>query len=155
LSASFGAYQDGKGIEIRVKIKLMKKLISLLFILLFIVFYFTQNQIDNELKKCLGKENSTANQRNCIISAQQSWDKELNKYYALLNQKLNKIAKKELLEAQRNWISFRDSEFKLINKYYFDVKKGTLFYVIAENRKLEIIKERALQLKEYDEQFEY
>lgn len=133
----------------------MKKSVSLFFILLFSVFSFAQSQIDVELKKCLGKDDSTANQRNCTISAQKSWDKELNKYYQSISKKLSTSGKKELLEAQRNWISFRDSEFKLINKYYFEVKKGTIFQVIAENKRLEIIKERALQLKEFDEQFNY
>lgn len=133
----------------------MKKSVSILFFVLFNVFSFAQSQIDAELKKCLGKDDSTANQRNCTISAQQSWDKELNKHYLSLSKKLSKSGKKELLEAQRNWISFRDSEFKLINKYYFEVKKGTIFQVIAENKRLEIIKVRALQLKEFDEQFDY
>jgi len=132
----------------------MKKSI-IIFFLFATIFPLAQNKIDQTLEKCLNQDNSTAGQRNCIISAQQSWDKELNKYYTSLNQKLNNTAKKELLEAQRNWISFRDSEFKLINKYYYDVKKGTIFQVISENKKLQIIKERALQLKEYDEQFDY
>jgi len=73
----------------------------------------------------------------------------------IIKQKLSKSGKKELFEAQRSWILFRDSEVKLINKYYFEVKKGTIFQVISENKKLEIIKDRALQLKEYDEQFDY
>ena len=132
----------------------MKKSI-VIFFLFATIFPLAQNKIDQILEKCLNQDNSTAGQRNCIISAQQSWDKELNKSYTSLNQKLNKTAKKELLEAQRNWVSFRDSEFKLINKYYFDVKKGTIFQVISENKKLQIIKERALQLKEFDEQFGY
>jgi len=132
----------------------MKKSIAIFF-LFATIFPLAQNKIDQTLEKCLNQDNSTAGQRNCIISAQQSWDKELNKYYTSLNQKLNNTAKKELLEAQRNWISFRDSEFKLINKYYYDVKKGTIFQVISENKKLQIIKERALQLNEYDEQFDY
>jgi len=114
-----------------------------------------QNKIDADLEKCLSKDNSTAGQRNCINSARNSWDKELNKSYLSLSQKLTKTGKNELVEAQRNWILFRDSEFKLIDKYYFDTKKGTLFYVIAENKKLEIVKERALQIEEYVEQFEY
>lgn len=118
-------------------------------------FSLAQTTIDQDLEKCLSQRNSTAGQVSCVSSAQQSWDKELNKFYISLSQKLSKTAKKELLEAQRNWVSFRDSEFKLINKYYVDIKKGTLFYLIAENRKLQIIKERALQLKEYDEQFDY
>lgn len=133
----------------------MKQSISILFLTFLNVFSLAQNKIDLALEKCLAQDNSTAGQRNCIISAQQSWDKELNKCYISLSQKLSKTAKKELLEAQRNWILFRDSEFKLISKYYFEVKKGTIFQVIAENKRLEIIKTRALQLKEYDAQFDY
>ena len=133
----------------------MKKSICLLLLLLINVFSLAQNKIDTDLEKCLSKDNSTAGQRSCINSARNSWDKELNKAYLSLSQKLSKTGKKELVEAQRNWILFRDSEFKLIDKYYFDVKKGTLFYVIAENRKLEIVKERALGIKEYDDKFDY
>ncbi|UQB67418.1 lysozyme inhibitor LprI family protein [Epilithonimonas zeae] len=133
----------------------MKKSIVITFLFAIPIFPLAQNKIDQTLEKCLNQDNSTAGQRNCIISAHQSWDKELNKSYTSLNHKLKNTAKKELLEAQRNWILFRDSEFKLINKYYFDVKKGTIFQVISENKKLQIIKERALQLKEYDEQFDY
>jgi uncharacterized protein YecT (DUF1311 family) len=133
----------------------MKKTIPLLFCLTLCVVSLAQNKIDTDLEKCLAKDNSTAGQRSCINSARDSWDKELNKSYLSLTQKLSKTGKKELVEAQRNWILFRDSEFKLIDKYYFDVKKGTLFYVIAENKKLEIVKERALQIEEYLEQLDY
>ncbi len=133
----------------------MKKSISILFTLIISVFSFAQNKIDADLEKCLSQRNSTAGQVSCVSSARDSWDKELNKSYISLSQKLSKNGKKELVEAQRNWILFRDSEFKLIDKYYFDVKKGTLFYVIAENKKLEIVKERALQIIDYDYQFDY
>ena len=133
----------------------MKKLSSIIFLLSTNAFSLAQNTIDQNLEKCLNQRNSTAGQVSCVSSARDSWDKELNKSYISLSQKLTKNGKKELVEAQRNWILFRDSEFKLIDKYYFDIKKGTLFYVIAENKKLEIVKERALQIKEYDEQFDY
>ena len=133
----------------------MRKSIFVSFLLTINILSFAQNKIDADLEKCLSKDNSTAGQRSCISSAQKLWDKELNKSYLSLSQKLSKNGKSELLEAQRSWMKFRDSEFKLIDKYYFDVRKGTLFYVIAENRKLEIVKERALQIKEYVEQFEY
>ena len=133
----------------------MKKPISFLFLLSINIFSLAQNKIDQDLEKCLSQRNSTAGQVSCVSSARDSWDKELNKSYLSLSQKLSKTGKSELIEAQRNWMKFRDSEFKLIDKYYFGVKKGTLFYVIAENKKLEIVKERALKLKEYDEQFNY
>lgn len=133
----------------------MKKSISILFLFLINVFSMAQNKIDQDLEKCLSQRNSTAGQVSCVSSARDSWDKELNKSYISLSQKLSKTGKKELVEAQRNWILFRDSEFKLIDKYYFDIKKGTLFYVIAENKKLEIVKKRVLQIIDYDYQFDY
>jgi uncharacterized protein YecT (DUF1311 family) len=133
----------------------MKKSTSILFLFLINVFSLAQNKIDQDLEKCLSQRNSTAGQVSCVSSARDSWDKELNKTYISLSKKLSKTGKKELVEAQRNWISFRDSEFKLIDKYYFNIKKGTLFYVIAGNKKLEIVKERVLQLTEFDEQFDY
>lgn len=133
----------------------MRKSISVSFLLTINILSFAQNKIDADLERCLNKDNSTAGQRSCINSARNSWDKELNKSYLSLSKKLSKNGKKELVEAQRSWILFRDSEFKLIEKYYFDVKKGTMFYVIAENRKLEIVKERTLQIKDYEEQFDY
>lgn len=119
------------------------------------ILSFAQNKIDADLEKCLSKDNSTAGQRSCINSARNSWDKELNKSYLSLSQKLTKTGKKELVEAQRNWMKFRDSEFILINKYYLDIKEGTMFHIVAEEKKLEIVKERALQILDYEEQFEY
>lgn len=133
----------------------MKKAIVILFFLINSILSFAQNKIDADLEKCLSKDNSTASQRSCINSARNSWDKELNKSYLSLSQKLSKKGKNELVEAQRSWMKFRDFEFKLIDKYYFDVKKGTIFYVIAENKKLEIIKARAIQIKDYDYQYDY
>jgi uncharacterized protein YecT (DUF1311 family) len=96
----------------------MKKSTLILFLLIVNALSFAQNKIDADLKICLSQDQSTARQRNCIISAQKSWDQELNKSYISLSQKLTKSGKSELVEAQRNWILFRDSEFKLINKYY-------------------------------------
>lgn len=57
----------------------MKKSVSLLFLLIINVFSFSQNNIDQDLEKCLSQRNSTAGQISCVISAQNSWDKELNK----------------------------------------------------------------------------
>jgi len=137
-----------------LKLNHCKKSVFILFLTYSSILSFGQNNIDSDLKKCLSKDNSTGGQRKCVNSARNSWDKELNKSYLSLSQKLSKTGKRELVEAQRNWIIYRDSEFKLIDKYYFDVKKGTLFYVIAENKKLEIVKERALQIEEYADQFD-
>ena len=94
----------------------IKKSIFILFLLTSNILSFAQNKIDSDLERCLSKDNSTAGQRSCISSARNSWDKELNKSYLSLSQKLSKNGKSELLEAQRSWMKFRDSEFKLIDK---------------------------------------
>lgn len=119
----------------------MKKLVSLLFIF-FSVSVFSQNKnqqenfIDIEESKCFDKQDiSNAEMRKCTIKARESWDKELNKYYNLLSTKLPKEAFEILKASQKEWIIYRDKEFKFITKFYFDVKEGTMWYNIAEIRK--------------------
>lgn len=139
----------------------MKKLVSLLFIF-FSVSVFSQNKnqqenfIDIEESKCFDKQDiSNAEMRKCTIKARESWDKELNKYYNLLSTKLPKEAFEILKASQKEWIIYRDKEFKFITKFYFEVKEGTMWYNIAENKKKEIVKNRALELQMYFENLEY
>lgn len=139
----------------------MKKLVSLLFIF-FSVSVFSQNKnqqenfIDIEESKCFDKQDiSNAEMRKCTIKARESWDKELNKYYNLLSTKLPKDAFEILKASQKEWIIYRDKEFKFITKFYFEVKEGIMWYNIAENKKKEIVKNRALGLQMYFENLEY
>ncbi|WP_159473506.1 lysozyme inhibitor LprI family protein [Chryseobacterium sp. 18068] len=139
----------------------MKKLVSLLFIFLSVsVFSQNKNQqenfIDIEESNCFDKQDiSNAEMRKCSIKARESWDKELNKYYNLLSTKLPKDAFEILKASQKEWIIYRDKEFKFITKFYFEVKEGTMWYNIAENKKKEIVKNRALGLQMYFENLEY
>ncbi|MDF2830924.1 lysozyme inhibitor LprI family protein [Chryseobacterium indoltheticum] len=115
-----------------------------------------ENFIDIEESKCFGKQDiSNAEMRECTIIARESWDKELNKYYKLLLTKLPKDAFEILKASQKEWIIYRDKEFKFITKFYFEVKEGTMWYNIAENKKKEIVKNRALELQMYFENLEY
>ena len=138
---------------------------SKLFIILFSIFSFTvfsqtkskkENLIDIQEKKCLDKDDiSNADQCNCIIAAQEGWDKELNRYYNLLKTKLKNEDFEVLKNSQKQWISYRDKEFLFISKYFFELKQGTMWYCIADGKKKEIIKSRALELKNYYEMLEY
>lgn len=92
---------------------------------------------------------------NCTINARESWDKELNKYYGLLKTKLPKEAFETLKESQKQWILYRDKEYAFISKYFYEVKQGTMWYAVAENKKKEIVKTRAVELKVYYEMLEY
>ncbi|WP_265429166.1 lysozyme inhibitor LprI family protein [Chryseobacterium sp. YIM B08800] len=135
----------------------MKKIIVLIFVF-FSVFIFSQEThfIDIEESKCLDKkEISNAQMLECSIKAGQSWDKELNKYYNLLASKLPKDAFEILKTSQKEWIIYRDKEFKFISKLYYEVKEGTMWYIIAENKKKEIVKSRTLELQMFLEDLEY
>jgi uncharacterized protein YecT (DUF1311 family) len=133
----------------------MKRILLIIFILFnSIAFSQTQekdeNSIDKVEAKCLDKNDiSNAEMCNCIIKARESWDKELNKYYGVLKTKLPKEAFEVLKESQKQWLSYRDKEYLFISKFYFEVKEGTMWYAVAENKKMEIVKSRAIELKEY------
>ena len=109
----------------------------------------TSDIIEKELSRCLEESFSTANQRDCINKAYEDWDKLLNQTYQSLIKELSEESKIQLKESQRNWLKYRDTEFNFINKYYFQDKQGTLNYVIADSKKMEIIKQRTLMLLEY------
>ncbi len=138
----------------------MKQILTFCFFL-FIATTYAQtkeklNHIDVELKKCLNKKDiSNADICNCTIAARNEWDKELNKYYKLLMSNLPKEAKEDLKLAQKNWVTYRDNEFKFILKYYYEVKEGNMWFAVSEERKMDLVKYRALELINYYETLEY
>ena len=116
----------------------------------------SDNSIDMLESKCLKKKDiSNAEMCNCTIKAREDWDKELNKYYSLLKTKLSKEAFEVLKESQKEWISYRDKEYSFISKFYYEVKEGTMWYVVAESKKKEIVKTRAIELKVYYDMLEF
>ncbi|SKC03893.1 Protein of unknown function [Soonwooa buanensis] len=110
-----------------------------------------ENNIETELEKCLEKNYSTAGQRECTFKAQESYDKDLNKYYQLTLKRLPNAQEIQFTSAQKAWLKFRDAEFSLIDGYYYNVKQGTLYSVIAAGEKLNVVKVRAKQLQVYYE----
>ncbi|MBF4472728.1 lysozyme inhibitor LprI family protein [Flavobacterium sp. HJJ] len=133
----------------------MKRTLSVFFMFLsFFAISQTQKKNEKSIDKiesnCLNKsEISNAEMCNCTIKARESWDKELNKYYGLLKTKLPKEAFEILKESQKQWINYRDKEYLFISKFYYEVKEGTMWFTVAENKKKEIVKERTLELEEY------
>ncbi len=107
------------------------------------------NQIDVRLKACLDSSQNytTVGMNHCIYCAEMAWDAEMNRYYKLLQEVLSTQAKIQLKTSQINWLSFRDSEFKTINIIY-DLQ-GTMWSNVRADARMELIKQRALVLKEY------
>jgi len=107
----------------------------------------TKNPIDLTLDKCLSSAETTVQVTSCFTSCWDSWDKELNKYYKAYRDQLSPKGRHALTQAQRQWINFRDEEFKRIDHHYFTELGGTMWTAAALDEKVTIIKRRALEFK--------
>lgn len=94
--------------------------------------------------------------RQYIDELYEEWDKELNSVYQKIINTMNKSqeynnAKKHLIQAQREWIKFRDSSSSL--KYYLISGNmgGTMGLNPSVTEKVNLLRTRTLQLAEiYD-----
>ena len=118
------------------------------FILSLISFAGEFNVIDKAEDACINKAVSTTDMLNCTATAYDAWDKEMNKYYNLLMQKLSAEQKSALLKTQKSWLAYRDNSFTFINDSIKE-KQGTMYLNVASGERRAIVKQRALQLKEY------
>lgn len=129
-----------------------KLLFVIIFFILFPIRVLSQdnNPIDKELSDCMDKDPSTKGVLECIDIAYQKWDDELNLYYNKVMDILDDEGKASLKEAQRKWIEFRDLEFINIQNIY-SFKEGTMYLPMQALDKMEIVKKRALELKDFFE----
>ena len=129
----------------------MKKLSLVFCLLLLVSIAFAQDQkhtIDVTLENCMDKNPSTHGTIGCIVEAQKQWDAELNKQYKALTLKLTPAQKTALLNAQREWIKWRDLEYKSIDVLY-STMEGTMYQPMQLNDKMKVVKNRALELRSY------
>src|SRR6266849_6779707 len=108
----------------------------------------TQHPIDKALDACVEKNGSTAGMVECTDKAYAAWDKELNKNYGELMSALKPKQKEALRIAQLNWIRYRDLQFKFIASV-FDTLDGTMYIPMRISSRMQVIKKRALELKDY------
>ena len=134
----------------------MTRLTTIIIILLLSTWTFGQNNssdkhpIDLKLEKCLSADSNftTAGMISCEETARKEWDEELNKNYQLLMSILDSTAKGKLRTSQRQWIEFRDKELDFANQMFYEMEV-TMWRVVAAGRRTEIIKQRALELRDY------
>ncbi len=90
----------------------------------------------------------TVDMRNAQGRAYESWDRELNKVYRELMTLLSAEEKSLLRDAQRAWLTFRDTE----SKFWWSESisgGGTLQPVIVSDYSTELLKARVCQLTKY------
>jgi uncharacterized protein YecT (DUF1311 family) len=121
-----------------------------LLVIIFSVFPILsgENAIDAQLEKCKTENESTQGQVECMAQAEADWDKELNKNYKQLMSLLDEEGKQELKTAQVKWIAFRDAESNARTAVARKTQ-GTIVRLYCAGNRLEMTRQRALELAEY------
>ena len=94
---------------------------------------------------------TTAGMRMATYQAAAKFDSLLNKYYKRLMNVLKPEDKKVLIAAQKAWLTFRDSELKLIDVIGKDEYSGggTIQQLIDASEYLDLIEKRTITLFEH------
>lgn len=146
----------------------MKILIAGLFIVLvgiatisscnaFEINNYTNNQnaaievldpIDKIEQDCISKTADTQEMNKCSQKAQELWKKDINKNLAELKEILSAEDYKKLQLSQTSWENYIDKEYGFINSLT-SYTQGTMYLNTKKGWRTEILKQRALTLREY------
>ena len=131
----------------------MKKLFLIFIFLIFLSCCYSTAQttihpIDKAEQDCISKTADTQVMNQCSITAQNEWEKEIKKTLSELKSVLDKESYKSLINSQNSWEKYKIDEFRSIDKMLKN-KQGTMYLNVDKGLKVDIVKQRALKLKEY------
>lgn len=109
-----------------------------------------QHLIDKFEEESIKQDWTTAGMVNATVKATKMWEEEMNKYYELLKQELSLSEREQLIKSQEAWLNFREKEIKNITNV-FDQITGTIYLPMRAANFRELVKARALDLKQYYE----
>ena len=104
--------------------------------------------IDKIEQDCISKTADTQEMNKCSQKAQQLWEKDINKNLAELKEILSAEDYKKLQLSQTSWENYIDKEYEFINSLT-SYTQGTMYLNTREGWRTEILKQRALTLREY------
>ena len=106
-----------------------------------------QHPIEAALSACMETPEgmSTHGMRQCIDQANSAWDGELNRIWRELMRELGPEAKQELRLAQRQWLAFRDAEYKALASAY-GAMSGSMFQPMHADAVANVTRDRVRQL---------
>ena len=108
-----------------------------------------EHPIEQRLARCTDANPTTPGMINCTEKAAEEWDAEMNRVYsALMKEYKGDDRAAALKESQREWIVFRDSELKAIDRIYEHLE-GTMYLPMRVYSRLRLTKERAELLANY------
>ncbi len=106
------------------------------------------NPIDKTEQDCISKTADTQEINKCSKKAQQLWKRDINKNLAELKKILSAEDYKKLQLSQTSWENYVDKEYGFINSLT-SYTQGTMYLNTREGWRTEILKQRALALREY------
>jgi uncharacterized protein YecT (DUF1311 family) len=103
-----------------------------------------------KLQNCLdSSENyTTKGMTDGLVRATEKWEEELNKSWQELLPLLTTEQKGKLKIAQRRWLEYRNKEIEFSNQIYSDMR-GTMWTPVAAQTKLELTKQRVIEIEAY------
>jgi len=102
---------------------------------------------DKEMEK--PENQSTQGMRHVVWKASEKWDAEMNRVYKKLMAHLDSKQKAALQKSQRAWIAFRDAEIQTTIQITGRMD-GTMWQVVGDQQRTNLVRDRANQLIEYD-----
>lgn len=100
---------------------------------------------DAALNRCLSGASTTLAMNQCYAVASKTWDQEMNNQYGKLMSQLTGEAKTTLRQAQRAWLSYRDSWLTASRSRLSD--QGTLGSVALGAQNVSLVRNQALMLQ--------
>ena len=112
-----------------------------------------KHPLDKKVAALTDAANSTMEMQAAFEKGNKLWNAELNRCYGELKKKLQPDAFAALQAAQRQWIAYRDAQYKFIAEFYghFD---GTMYIPMRSSAAMDITRARALELKHHLEVLE-
>ncbi len=108
------------------------------------------NPIDSMYYACLENPDnySTAGSIQCADRAFYEWSLEMEKNLVLLKEVLNETEFVLLTESQQHWYAFQNSETTFSDTMHANMD-GTMFQIFAADIRVQIVRHRALALRDY------
>jgi uncharacterized protein YecT (DUF1311 family) len=135
----------------------MKRIIQILVLFIASVGHAQpiEHPINTRTVACLDLDSNqtTSGMIQCESIAREEWNEEMNKYYNLLIDTLSHQSGLLLIESQKAWIEFNQNEQEFSGSLYYADMQGTMWYVVNAGRRSELVRQRALELKEYYETY--
>ena len=137
----------------------MKQISLILFLLtsLFSIAQTDNHEIDLRNAQChdIDTNQNTFGMIQCEEVARKEWFVEMNKYYNLLLDTLSEETAELLVLSQEAWNEFNLKEHSFSSSMYYSDMDGTMWRVVNAQRVKDIVRKRALELKDYYDSYTF